>query len=215
MTIAQVFFPSPNLAVITSGTQYNLSSQHPDEVTVVWNSADAAVKTMTIPPPRNAVVPNRIVIKDKFGNSGTLSITISVFGNLGTIEGVSSIIIAANKGSVVLQNDGQGNYVLISSNATGNGIIGAVMSTGQAIIAITGTAVQLPSNALINGVIITAHGSNSGSVTLGNSSVTNTLNGTGNGDELAAGASTSAAVANTNQIWVNGTAGDWVSFIGS
>ncbi|MHC5536676.1 hypothetical protein ACYOEI_00195 [Singulisphaera rosea] len=90
-----------------------------------------------------------------------------------------------------------------------------VLATGQAIIAVTGTAVQLPSHALINGVIVTAHGTNAASITIGGSSVTNTLTGSGNGVELAAGASVSAAVSNTNQLWVNGTAGDWISFIGS
>lgn len=98
----------------------------------------------------------------------------------------------------------------------GGGVTGAIMATGQAIIAVTGTAVQLASNVLINGVIITAHGTNAASVTLGPSAaLTNTLSGSGNGQELQAGASTSFAVPNTNNIWINGTAGDWVSFGGS
>lgn len=89
------------------------------------------------------------------------------------------------------------------------------LATGQAIVASTGTAVQLPSHALVNGVIITAHGTNAAAVVIGGPGVANALTGSGNGAELAPGASVSAAVTNTNQLYINGAAGDWVSFIGS
>ena len=92
----------------------------------------------------------------------------------------------------------------------------AAPATGQVKIAVTGTAVQLPSNALKNGVIIKALSSNNAAgMTWGASSVTNTVDGTGNGDILEPGERNSAAVDNTNRIWVNGTAGDILSFVGS
>ena len=104
---------------------------------------------------------------------------------------------------------------VVSFTATGVLTGNPVLATGQVAIAVTGTAVQFPANALVNGVIVTAHGTNAASVVIGNSAVSNTLTGSGNGQELAAGASTSFAVTNTNQLWVTGTAGDWISFGGS
>jgi hypothetical protein len=88
--------------------------------------------------------------------------------------------------------------------------------TGQAKIATTGTAVQLGSNALTQGVLITALSTNAASITIGtSSSVTNVVNGTGNGAILTAGSTKSIAATNTNLVWINGTAGDIISFIGS
>jgi len=91
----------------------------------------------------------------------------------------------------------------------------AVAGFGQAVMATTGTAVQLASNSLVNGVVVTANGSNVAPIVLGSASVTNVTDGTGNGYVLAPGASIGLAVANTNSIWMNGTASDSVSFVGS
>jgi hypothetical protein len=94
--------------------------------------------------------------------------------------------------------------------------IPATFVTGQSKIAVTGTAVQLGSNALTQGVLISALSTNAASITIGtSSSVTNVVNGTGNGAILTAGSTKSIAATNTNLIWINGTAGDIISFIGS
>lgn len=100
-------------------------------------------------------------------------------------------------------------------SGSGGGSLPASIDTNQVIVAVTGTAVQFPSNALVNGVIITAHGANAASVVLGGATITNTLTGSGNGAELIAGSSVFTAVSNTNVLYLNGTAGDWVSFIGN
>jgi hypothetical protein len=95
-------------------------------------------------------------------------------------------------------------------------IIPTSFKTGQAKIAVTGTAVQLASNALTQGVLISSLSTNVGSITIGTSSaLTNVVNGTGNGAILTAGSTKSIAVTNTNLVWINGTAGDIISFIGS
>lgn len=86
---------------------------------------------------------------------------------------------------------------------------------GQVTIATTATEVQLPSHALTNGVIITAKSSNTNSITIGGSGVTNIIDGTGNGYILEAGSSISFAVTNTDVLYINGTAGDLISFAGS
>lgn len=115
--------------------------------------------------------------------------------------------------SGAFEGDANGN-LKVAVQASSSSLPGSI-ATGQVIVAVTGTAVQFPSNTLTQGVIITAHITNSGSVTLGGAAVTNTLSGSGNGVELAAGAALSAAITNTNVLYLNGTAGDWVSFIGS
>lgn len=89
---------------------------------------------------------------------------------------------------------------------------------GQSKIATTGTAVQLnggTSQALTNGIIITAATGNAAVISIGGSGVNNTTGGTGNGYLLAAGASISFAITNTNDIYINGTAADYVSWAGS
>lgn len=95
-------------------------------------------------------------------------------------------------------------------------VIPSAFKTGQAKVAVTGTAVQLGSNTLTQGVLISALSTNTASITIGtSSSVTNTIDGTGNGAILPAGSTKSIAATNTNLIWINGTAGDIISFIGS
>lgn len=85
---------------------------------------------------------------------------------------------------------------------------------GQAKINITGTAVQLSTQTLLNGVIISARSTNVNPIALGTSSVANTVDGTGNGYILESGCSVSVACANANDLWINGTLGDFVSWIG-
>ena len=112
-----------------------------------------------------------------------------------------------------LEVDSKGNLkVLVNSNA---GVLSPAPLNGQAKIASTGVAVQLPANPLLNGVIVTALSTNSATIEIGTSGVTNTVDGTGNGYILAAGASISWAVTDVSDLWINGTSGDIVSFAGS
>lgn len=98
---------------------------------------------------------------------------------------------------------------------SGNGLTDTPVF-GQAKIAVTSTAVQLTSQALSNGIIITAKSTNAANIVIGSSSsVTTTSDGTGNGYILAAGATVSAAILNPNLLYINGTSGDIVSWIGS
>lgn len=97
---------------------------------------------------------------------------------------------------------------------SGNGLTDTPVF-GQAKIAVTNTAVQLTSQALSNGIIITAKASNTASIEIGSSNVNTTTDGTGNGYILSAGATVSAAILNPNLLWINGTSGDVVSWIGS
>lgn len=115
-------------------------------------------------------------------------------------------------GQVVwLQCDSTGHLV-VSGGAVG--LLAPV--TGQAIIAVTGTAVQLASNPLFNGVIVKAKSTNSSSCgAVGKSTVTNVYDGTGPGYGLCPGEASSFAVYNSNALYVNGTVGDIFTFEGN
>lgn len=102
-----------------------------------------------------------------------------------------------------------------SNWAVKQALIAGAPLNGQAKIAVTATAVQLGSNALTNGVILTAKSTNAAAITVGASGVTNTADGTGNGYILEQGSSAPWAVDNTNRLFINGTAGDIVSWSGS
>jgi len=88
--------------------------------------------------------------------------------------------------------------------------------SGQVKIAVTGTPVQLPPNALAYGqIIIQADLSNSGPVYVGPAAVTNTGGGSGNGFVLKQDRSCATKASDTSAVWINGNAGDWISFIAS
>jgi hypothetical protein len=91
----------------------------------------------------------------------------------------------------------------------------SAFSVGQANIATTGTAVQLPNHSLTNGIVITADLTNSSPIYVGSSGVTNSGGGSGNGYQLAAGQSVALAISNSDILWVNGVAGSAFYFIGN
>ena len=83
---------------------------------------------------------------------------------------------------------------------------------GQAVILVTGTAVQLstiPVDLPTASVLVYALGANNAvGGTVGRVGVTNVVNGTGNGYPLEPGQSVVIMTDNANLVWVNGTAGD-------
>lgn len=93
--------------------------------------------------------------------------------------------------------------------------VSGVIKTGNKAIATTGTAVQLSTgvSGAVNGGIITAAAANSGIIYIGGIGVTNTAGVAGNGYPLAAGASMSIPQSDLSGVYINGTAGDYVSFI--
>lgn len=109
------------------------------------------------------------------------------------------------KALAVAHVDTSGNQVSLGASTA--------FFTNQVKVAVTGTAVQFGSNSVNNGAIITANKNNVEKVTLGGSGVTNTVDGTGNGLVLDPGGSISIGINNTNLIYLNGSADDWVSFV--
>lgn len=127
-------------------------------------------------------------------------------------EGLSAVSSITGNNEYVYST---GHALNITGDITVDPTLVVAPFTGQAKIAVTGTRVQLANNVLSNGVILSALSTNATSITVGGSGVTNTVDGTGNGYILEPGGSVSFAVTNTNALYVNGTAGDIVSFAGS
>ena len=127
----------------------------------------------------------------------------------GDIE-IGAVEIKDSSGSTRATVGSDGLHVDLQANP-----LATAPLVGQATIAVTSTAVQLGDNALTNGVIIIAKSDNSAAITIGGSGVNDTIDGTGNGAILEAGMMASFAVDNTNRLYINGTAGDIVSFVGS
>lgn len=86
----------------------------------------------------------------------------------------------------------------------------ATPRNGRATIAVTNTAAVLSGSLAVYGVIIQALAGNGGNVVVGDSGVT-----AANGYELQPGQATSIAIDNVNKMYVNGTAGDGVCWMGS
>ena len=104
--------------------------------------------------------------------------------------------------------DSQGN-VPITGNLTTSVATPSTIRNGQVTVAVTNTAVQLSAGVCV-GVVVQALAGNAGNVVIGDSSVT-----TANGMQLQPGQATGVAIDNINKIYVNGTAGDGVCWIGS
>lgn len=99
-----------------------------------------------------------------------------------------------------------------------NNVFPASTFTGQVKIATTGVAVQFPSNQIVNGITGSALSSNTNMMAIGGSTVTSTVDGTGGGQIIEQGGGFAYGwpqITNSNQLWVNGTAGDIITFQGS
>lgn len=91
---------------------------------------------------------------------------------------------------------------------------GSVVS-GQTKVGATGTQVNLAAHALVVGVKIKALIGNAAAITIGPTGVNNTVDGTGNGMILYPGDDIFIPVTNTNELFINGTSGDGISFLGN
>ena len=116
---------------------------------------------------------------------------------------------------------GDGTHAPVTSAEVEAATIGSIAvptgnpRAGQAVIAVTGTAVRLiaASVPLPGGsVFLTALPTNTVSMTVGGAGVTNAIDGTGAGLILAAGNNAVVFTDNANKVYVNGTAGDIVSW---
>lgn len=92
--------------------------------------------------------------------------------------------------------------------------ITGLLKSGNKAIATTGTAVALSTaKQLVNGVLISAPAGNSGIIYVGDSNVTNTAGASGNGYGLPAGKDLPLPMVDLSQVYINGTAGDYVTWV--
>lgn len=146
---------------------------------------------------------------------GTWNVGLNAGSNaIGSITNTSFEATQATPANLNATVVGTGTF---ATQLTANPLVSAPL-VGQAIIAVSGTAVRLnggTTQPLTNGIIISAPAGNVAPVSIGTSSVNDTADGTGNGYLLAPGASISFAVNNTNVIYINGQQDDYISWAGS
>jgi hypothetical protein len=122
------------------------------------------------------------------------------------------LLLASSAFAAGVSNDQTQNGGAIPVRVVGGGgSPAATIYTGQAKIAVTGTAVQLPVVAGINGFTVRSKQTNTGVGGLdcvGPSGVTTTSDGTGNGDCEPPGSGWAFSVSSSGAIYVNGAAGD-------
>lgn len=113
---------------------------------------------------------------------------------------------------VGVDTNGTPRRLLINSSGGLVSEVGTVPVNGRKSIAVTNTAVALAASStpVKNGVLIRALAANSGKVYVGDASVT-----TSNGHELSAGETTSIAINDVSAVYINGTSGDGVSYLGA
>lgn len=99
---------TPNIRLITTG---NVDAVLPNDVTVVWESADPAAKTETAPACGPSNKARILTFKDGIGTAQTFPITISAPSS--TIDGSASFILRTNLSSITMQCDGVSNYVVL------------------------------------------------------------------------------------------------------
>lgn len=109
----------------------------------------------------------------------------------------------------VTANQGTSPWI-ISGTVVANPTTPTTVLNGQVTVAVTNTAIVISGSASVSGVIVQALAGNVGNVVVGANTVT-----TANGFQLQPGQATSVAIDNLNKIFVNGTSGDGVCFIGS
>lgn len=208
-------------AIVTFGYANNTDKLVAGAVTT--GSVTSTSIALTAAAPTGGLAPYTYQWYDSPGGTGFFSgPSTLVSGATSLSQTFSSLIPNTTYGFQLIVTDSSGQVAYtkqygVSTASTSPATAGETSEaqTGQVVIAITGTAVRFPTNTLTHGLIITANPNNAASVAIGPVGVTNTLDGTGNGTVLAKGASISAFVLNTNALYVNGTANDWVSFIGS
>lgn len=135
--------------------------------------------------------------------SGTVS-TNTTITNYGTYPGLTEAQLASTN-----VNTSVNNTVIVKNLPTSR------MQVGQVRLDTTDSQVQFPGGELINGVIVKASPLNSDVLFVGVDGVNTVNDGTGRGFFLSPGEATSLAVDDLKQIFIIGTANDFVGFIGS
>lgn len=137
--------------------------------------------------------------------SGTVAATQSGTWSITNVSGTVSLPTGASTSA--LQTTGNTS---LSSIDTKTYATPTTVFAGQKTVAVTNTAVAIASSQAVLGVIVQALSANVNSIYVGPSTVT-----TANGFELQPGQATSVAITNLSTVFINGTSGDGICYIGS
>lgn len=135
--------------------------------------------------------------------SGTVA-TNTTITNYGAYPGLTQAQLTSTTVNTTVNNT-----VIVKSLPTSS------IKVGQVKLDTTDVQVQFPGGELINGVIVKASPLNSDVLFVGIDGVNTVNDGTGKGFFLSPGEATSLAVEDLKQIYIIGTANDFVGFIGS
>jgi len=214
--LAETQFSYINWIATVNGTGYNTNDylQQVDEYNInvtpaqylgtTWRNITQGTTLSSTPTPGTYIPVSSIIS------------TVSV-NNFPAVQAISATALPLPTGAATSANQ-TSEIALLTSIAADVSALGGGQNTilsGQKTIAVTGTAVQLGSGALVNGVIITANINNTAPISVGPSGVNNTQTGSGNGYILQPGTSIAYSVTNLSPIYINGTAGDFVSYSGN
>jgi hypothetical protein len=144
--------------------------------------------------------------------------------SLSTLAGTVKQATGYNPGVVVYGKINTSSYSPIAVSASGAvSVTGTVTAnlpsnslivTGQQKIGTTGTPVNLPNQTVLNRVTVKAYKGNTNDLYIGYSTVNNTGSGNGNGFILSPGETVTLYVGNTADLWINGTANDFLTWAG-
>lgn len=161
--------------------------------------------TLSTPPSAGTITPVDNIIKNVYVTNFPATQAISA----------ASLPLPTGAATSALQTAGNASLTSIAASLVSMGGVQSSLIAGQKKIATTNTQVQLGGTALSNGVVITANLNNSGPIFVGNTGVTTTNDGTGNGYALQPGASITYQINSLSSIYLNGTAGDFVTYTGN
>jgi hypothetical protein len=197
VSVASVPLPS---GAATEATLSALNTKIPASPATAGNQTTANTSLATI---AGAVSSNKV--QADVITMPTVTVASSALTSLDTkTPSLGQAAMAASSPVVIASNQSA-----IPVSGTFNPTTPTAVKYGQATVAVTNTAVALTSN-VVTGVVVQALAGNAGNVVVGDSSAT-----TANAYQLQPGQAVGVSIDNTNRLYVNGTAGDGVCFIGS
>ena len=194
----------------TVGDNNGVSSPTTVQGTVVISGPVSISGTVTVT--GTVSISGAVTVNGAVTVSGSVSISSGTVSISGTVTVAGAVTISS--GTVVVSSITAGN-VTVQSNVTDLTIIPGVFSlngNGVTKVAVTGTAIVLHSSLAVKVVMIKARNANNGTVYLGISTVTNNETAGTGGLQLDPGDMVAFTNTNLNTIFINGTAGDGVSY---
>lgn len=192
-----------NATIVDYGTYPGLTDAQLRATSLPVSGPLTDVQLRATPVPISGALTNTELRATPVPVSGTVATNTSIT-NYGSYPGLTNAQLAS-----ATVNTSVNNTVIVKNLPT------ARIQVGQVKLDVTDSQVQFPGGELINGVIVKASPLNSDVLFVGVDGVNTVNDGTGRGFFLSPGEATSIAVQELKEIFIVGTANDFVSFIGS